>query len=373
MKKKALSLALALVMCLGLTVPVLAVETTTIKDDAGYSYTLSQPVIGSYVTKDNNAKDVTVYQIPEGTIITPISPEGKEYDRTSLKNLGLGLGHMMEKEQGLKQAGADIDPDRAERTTNFFVVYQEVEPDDSGNMHALHGLWDYSEDGEEVVETQPFPVGEHLIRREIRWIYLGNSEGGSTIPPALGTGGDSYLYVEVVSKSQPTTPVEPEQPGGADITVDKIPAKGTAVASTQSVELDGKKVEFQMYALKDEKGSTNYIKLRDLGHILNGTKAQFNVGYSKETGITVTTGQAYQGNGSEMNTPFSGDRAYAGGGQSVQINGKAVELTAFVLTDDAGGGYTYFKLRDLGAALGFNVSWSADRGVYVETDKPYVG
>ena len=42
------------------------------------------------------------------------------------------------------------------------------------------------------------------------------------------------------------------------------PAK-TAYASTQSVKVDGVAVEFQMYALKDEKGNdTNYVKVRDV-------------------------------------------------------------------------------------------------------------
>ena len=44
-----------------------------------------------------------------------------------------------------------------------------------------------------------------------------------------------------------------------------------------------------------------------------------------------------------------------------------------MLTDDSGGAYTYYKLRDLGKALGFNVDWSAEKGVFVETDKPYSG
>lgn len=50
------------------------------------------------------------------------------------------------------------------------------------------------------------------------------------------------------------------------------------------------------------------------------------------------------------------------------VDGKAVSMDAIVLTDDQGGGYTYFKLRDLGAALGFKVDWTAQRGVIVETD-----
>ena len=46
-------------------------------------------------------------------------------------------------------------------------------------------------------------------------------------------------------------------------------------------------------------------------------------------------------------------------------------MEAITLVDDNGGGYNYFKLRDLGAALGFNVGWSKTQGVFIESDKPY--
>lgn len=42
-------------------------------------------------------------------------------------------------------------------------------------------------------------------------------------------------------------------------------------------------------------------------------------------------------------------------------------MDAILLTDDAGSGYTYFKLRDLGEALGFTVDWSAEKGIFIET------
>lgn len=146
-------------------------------------------------------------------------------------------------------------------------------------------------------------------------------------------------------------------------------AGGTAYASTQAVEVDGKKIEFQMYALKDASGNgTNYVKLRDVAHVLNGTGAQFSVGYDNASkSIAVTTGAAYADTGTEMTTPYSGDRAYQTGSGTVLVNGAPASLDAIVLTDDAGGGYTYFKLRDLGSALGFTVDWTADRGVIVET------
>ena len=76
MSKKLLSLALALVMCLGLTVPAFAAGepgSTTIQDDGGFSYTLSKPLVG---TRVDDQQGVTYYQIPEGTIISPVVPEG---------------------------------------------------------------------------------------------------------------------------------------------------------------------------------------------------------------------------------------------------------------------------------------------------------
>ena len=47
-----------------------------------------------------------------------------------------------------------------------------------------------------------------------------------------------------------------------------------------------------------------------------------------------------------------------------------MHLTSFVITYQ-GGGYTYYKLRDLGQLLNFNVKW--DGGVVIETDNPYTG
>lgn len=45
-----------------------------------------------------------------------------------------------------------------------------------------------------------------------------------------------------------------------------------------------------------------------------------------------------------------------------------MELTAYTIE-----GNNYFKLRDLGSALGFNVSWSKDKGVIIDSNAPYSG
>jgi hypothetical protein len=141
----------------------------------------------------------------------------------------------------------------------------------------------------------------------------------------------------------------------------------TAYSSTQGVLLDGSPVEFQTYCLKDQNGNdTNYVKLRDVAYLLSGTSAQFEVSW--DGAVNILTGQSYTLTGSEMTTPFSGDHTYTLGGAETTVNGQTVALDSIVLTDEAtGGAYTYYKLRDLGSALGFTVGWDQETGIYIQT------
>ncbi len=130
-----------------------------------------------------------------------------------------------------------------------------------------------------------------------------------------------------------------------------------AYASTQKILVDGKTVAFPTYALKDANGNeTNYVNLRDVASVLNGTKSQFEVGYTNGT-ITMKTGTAYTATGSELKSHFNGNQTYQGSYAAVTVNGRNADPSAIVLTDANGGDYTYFKLRDLGTALGFTVDY----------------
>lgn len=113
------------------------------------------------------------------------------------------------------------------------------------------------------------------------------------------------------------------------------------------------------------------MKLRDLAMALNGTKAHFNVGWDGK--ISIIPGAAYEAVGGENSTPYSGDQPYrAVSGEAVNFNGSSVNLTSFQLKDSAGNGYTYYKLRDLGQLLNFNVTWNGS-SIVVESDQPYTG
>lgn len=183
------------------------------------------------------------------------------------------------------------------------------------------------------------------------------------------SSNDNYTYpglLELLTKDSASVVTAPiEEP--ADNT-------NIAYAGSSTVLVDGKNVTFDMYALKDANGNlTNYIKLRDIAYILDGTAAQFNVGWNGN--ISITTGLAYSSrNGSEMTTPFAGDQHYAPATSNIYVDGVLADLEAITLTDSTGGSYNYFKLRDLGKALGFNVSWSNEvNAIVINSNEPYSG
>jgi len=166
------------------------------------------------------------------------------------------------------------------------------------------------------------------------------------------------LNAKSAAPAAPPAPVTPSVPA--------IPASGTAYARTQTITVDGSPITFQTYALKDANGyETNYVKVRDVASVLNGSSAQFNVTW--DGAVNLQTKTAYAANGSEMTTPFSGDRGYTAATSPTKVNGSVAPLEAILLQDDAGNGYTYYKLRDLGSSLGFTVGWTATDGITVTT------
>ena len=144
----------------------------------------------------------------------------------------------------------------------------------------------------------------------------------------------------------------------------------TAYSATQTVLVDGREYTFYAYALADANGGlTNYVKLRDVAIVLSGTDAQFQVDW-KNGAILLGTGESYTALGGEMEETFQGNQPYEANRSPVNIDGDPVELDALTLWNSRGN-YNYFKLRDLGKALNFNVGWSREKGVFIETDKPY--
>ncbi len=125
------------------------------------------------------------------------------------------------------------------------------------------------------------------------------------------------------------------------------------VLSNQNLRVDGKVIQCEKYNID----GSNYFKLRDLAYVLNGTGSQFSVSWDGENKcVSLVTGEAYEPNGSELDLS-GGDKSAsaAPSGDAIIIDGVLrSDLSAYKLE-----GNNFFKLKDLGEALGFKVGYDA--------------
>lgn len=122
-----------------------------------------------------------------------------------------------------------------------------------------------------------------------------------------------------------------------------------AVPSAHNIQVNGTPVSIGAYGI----GGSNYFKLRDLAMLLNSTGSRFQVGYNNAANqITLVTGESYTATGSELAATGSLSQIGSPTDSVISVNGQNVDLTAYNI-----GGNNYFKLRDLGEALGFTVGW----------------
>lgn len=151
-----------------------------------------------------------------------------------------------------------------------------------------------------------------------------------------------------------------------------VPVSSTAAKtgrSSQAVTVDGVAVTLDAYTLAADSngGDVTYVKLRDIAALLESTSAKFNVDW-KRGAIYVASKTAYTTkNGSELKAISGTDGSYKWNQAPVLFDGTTKALEGIVLTDGQGGGHTFFKLRDLGDAIGFTVGWTAERGIFIET------
>lgn len=133
----------------------------------------------------------------------------------------------------------------------------------------------------------------------------------------------------------------------------------TAYPATMTVMLDGKQVKPVGYNIN----GNNYYKLRDIALILNGTTAQFGVSWDKSTrSMNLTPGSSYEAVGGELGAIPTKNATAQTCNETVLSNGIKASLTAYNVD-----GYNYFKLVDLGDALGFDVGYESQTRTVVIT------
>ena len=131
-------------------------------------------------------------------------------------------------------------------------------------------------------------------------------------------------------------------------------AAPSVALSQQCLVVDGKMTSCELYNID----GSNFIKLRDLAYILNGTGSQFSVDWDSETNaVSINTGKAYESNGSEIDASCPDNHATSVvSSQTIQIDGNIVtDLSVYNI-----GGSNYFKLRELNDALWFGVDFDAE-------------
>ena len=119
--------------------------------------------------------------------------------------------------------------------------------------------------------------------------------------------------------------------------------------TTSTILVNGKNVPFDAYTIMDN----NFFKLRDLAYVLSGTEKQFEVNWNAEnSAISLTSGKPYTPIGGELASGGSENRTPLISGATIYIDGKEVRLFPYNI-----GGNNYFRLRDIGKALNFDIAW----------------
>jgi hypothetical protein len=168
-----------------------------------------------------------------------------------------------------------------------------------------------------------------------------------TIPASGIVAFDGYAAIYLGS----TDPIET-----TPVVVDGVKAN----PSPQKVKLAGAAVSCDVYNI----AGSNYFKLRDIAMLFNGTDKQFEVGYDSATGITLTTGKAYTALGTELQAGDGTSKTATVSKDAVFVNGEKVELTAYKIA-----GSNYYKIRDVGTALGFGVDYDQETNTVLLSSK----
>ena len=180
---------------------------------------------------------------------------------------------------------------------------------------------------------------------EERWAQLFGSDYGKYARGAWNdlrvSGSPSAAYYMLDKIGFICEYGEPAQPAPAP----------KVVLSPQKLTVDGIPVNCMKYNID----GSNYFKLRDLAQLLNGTGSQFDVGWDAVNKIvSITTNHAYTTpDGHELELGADQSATAVRSPQTITINGAVrSDLSVFNI-----GGSNFFKLRELGDALGFDVDY----------------
>lgn len=122
------------------------------------------------------------------------------------------------------------------------------------------------------------------------------------------------------------------------------------IKSPQKVMLNGRDVEISAYNIQDE----NYFKLRDIAALLSDTDKAFDVIYNQDKNIVeVTTDKKYRKIQGDLAPLKEGEVSALKSPQVLEVDLKNQDVKAYNIH-----GNNYYRLRDLGRILNFDVEYN---------------
>ncbi|MDO4552260.1 MAG: hypothetical protein Q4C22_01870 [Bacillota bacterium] len=124
----------------------------------------------------------------------------------------------------------------------------------------------------------------------------------------------------------------------------------SATASPQNITYNGNPVSMEVYNID----GNNYFKLRDVAALMDGTGSGFSLGYDANVRtMYAVKGESYEAVGGELALPEESKAASCTASVwTLYVDGELVSCRVYNI-----GGNNFFKLRDLGTALSFDVSY----------------
>lgn len=133
----------------------------------------------------------------------------------------------------------------------------------------------------------------------------------------------------------------------------------TATPSDAILSINGREYELAGYNVNN----SNYYKIRDIAMLMSTTSARFNVEWDPTlNGISILTGERYEIIGGELENSPQSSLEISETSSPIYIDGVLSEVEAYTIN-----GSTYFKIRDIANAAGFEVEWNNETQTIIIT------
>lgn len=221
-------------------------------------------------------------------------------------------------------------------------------------------FWDHSLQGDRTVNYNDFPkynIQYGSLVREGATVTLAEN-GIYYVYGVIGEPLDHitmYIIVDGEASTDSFVPVK------ANTSIAKPTSSKVEFRDQHSTTLG---IEFDAYNIE----GNNYFKLRDLAYYLNGSEKQFEVEWSaSKNAIMLMSNTEYTFVGGENQGKGTVSKPAIPTTSKILLDSKEITPTGYNI-----GGNNYFKLRDIGRLLDFDVAWDGNNNtIIIDTSTGY--